>query len=125
MVASKYFTTHNTPMERKFFSAAFNGDQKTIEDCILTESMDINRISHTNGQSALHIAIAKKYIALIKFLVTHGANINHIDDNQFTPLYLAILSYDDDHSVLHQLVSALCMNELSNDRNDILIFIDV
>ena len=77
-----------------FYLAAMNGRLAIIKSITTTDLIriichDIIDIPTYRGRTALCTAAFHGHLEVIKLLFENGANINHQDDDQFTPLILA------------------------------------
>jgi uncharacterized protein len=68
--------------------AVYQGDKQKVES--LLKTYDINSTTKV-GLMPLHIAIKKRDIDLIKFLLDQGADIEAQDDKGFSPLYYSVV----------------------------------
>ncbi|MCK9336353.1 MAG: ankyrin repeat domain-containing protein [Arcobacteraceae bacterium] len=68
--------------------AIYQGDKSKVE--LLLKTYDIDSTTKV-GLTPLHIAIKKRDIDLIKYLLDQGADIEAQDDKGFSPLYYAVV----------------------------------
>ena len=66
---------------------------------VLEKGIDLNAVqAKSPRRSALHLCVFMKDEAFFKLLLKNGVNIEVVDDNGNTPLWLAVMSYKDDTS---------------------------
>jgi ankyrin repeat protein len=74
----------------KFLDAVRKKDGAKVEQALSEPgNAIINARDVSNGQTALHIVIARRDLTWTRFLIAKGANVNSRDGNGATPLQLA------------------------------------
>lgn len=68
---------------------AYDGNSEKVKEC-LASGVDINDQNQGTLDTPLLDAIYKQRIETVKLLLEHGANIYITNNQQSTPLYLAI-----------------------------------
>lgn len=65
-------------------------ERRTLElaSILIDLGLDVNAASR-RGDTALHDAVRKRFPSVIEFLVAQGADINHVNQRDQTPLVLA------------------------------------
>jgi ankyrin repeat protein len=102
----------------EMFSAANNGDLKTIEEA-LNNGVDVNSIN-LNGTTVLMIASLRGYTEIVKLLLENGADVNSFDNENDTALIRATFAGHAD--IVEMLLDAGAdMNKLSNDSGTALM----
>ncbi len=71
----------------ELLKAITKGDQGAVFG-LLNLDIDINFME--NGQSPLHLAVAKGYPDIVRMLVNHGANLEALNDEGKTPIDVAL-----------------------------------
>ena len=57
--------------------------------CLIEHGTDVNSISN-HGTTALHLTAARNEGKLMNVLINNGANVNAMNSDHHTPLYLAV-----------------------------------
>ena len=70
-------------------NAIWSGNANRVEK-ILEFGVNLNKVEDTIGQSALHIAIERKNLQIVKLLLQHNADPNLIDKLWKSPLHIAV-----------------------------------
>lgn len=71
------------------------------------------------GMSAIHWAVNKQNIKVIKVLVESNCDINHIDINQLTPLLYAAKKYNiNENIILYLIDNGADVDAVDNGKND-------
>ena len=68
------------------FYAAYNNDVRLMKTLLLHVGKQRVNTFDCGGRTALSIAASEGHIDAVKYLVVHGANINHKDSRGNTPL---------------------------------------
>ena len=76
----------------KIFSAARDGDIRSIKVMIATKEFDINYQNPSDGRSILHVGAYYGHRTLCEFLLNAGANHALLDNLGFSALGLAVIS---------------------------------
>lgn len=72
-------------------------DSKQFLDMLLREGFDLNSLqSKSPESSALHLAVKLKKRDLVAQLVEYNVNINAVDEEGNTPLWIAVMWYRND-----------------------------
>lgn len=64
-----------------------------LAELLLRRGADIN-IKNRHGRTVLHLASRYARDEVVKWLLTHGANVNAVDDDGLTPFFDALKSYE-------------------------------
>lgn len=75
-------------MMNVLFKACINGDLKQIKK-LMAAGEDVNASDLLHGWTALHWATMHEHLAIVKYLIKVGAEVNKMDNSSRTPLYLA------------------------------------
>lgn len=75
------------------------------QKCTLSKKCDINFQEKESGFSALHFAVQKNNLPIVKNLIKHGAIIDCVDRNGNTPLWRGIFDNVDENLILFLLKS--------------------
>lgn len=76
-----------------------------ILNVCLSHGVNINH-RNTEGLTALHFAVAHKQIKAVDALIRNGADVDAVDRDGFTPLFLAVSTYRGEANLLG-IISAL------------------
>ena len=77
-----------TPSQfESFIKAIFSKDQLKQEMALKIFDVDV---TNEHGESALIITCRSRIESIVRFLVEHGANVNHRAHDGTTPLYVSI-----------------------------------
>ncbi len=68
--------------------ASESGDLKSVESLLKEETIDLNAITHEDGNTALHFAVKIKNHEIVKLLLNAGAEVNKI--NTEIPRYIVL-----------------------------------
>lgn len=68
--------------------AVYEGSIQTVKQALESEDIDSTT---TAGLSSLHMAVKKRDLSMVQFLVDQGANIDAQDNKGFSVLYYAVL----------------------------------
>lgn len=68
--------------------AVYEGNIQAVQEALNTEDIDSTT---TAGLSSLHMAVKKRDLEMLKFLIAKGANIDAQDNKGFSVLYYAVL----------------------------------
>lgn len=74
-------------------AASLEGDNKELINLLIDHDADINAKTVMCGHNTLHVATKCNNIEIIKVLLERGVNIESTDNNQFTPLLIAITNF--------------------------------
>lgn len=86
-----------------FITSVMYGDMKRVDAMLAKGTTDVNGADFF-GETALHWAAYRGHIAIINFLLKHGANVNIRDNLSYrTPLHL--VSYDGHVEAMKVLIS--------------------
>lgn len=88
--------------------ACRSGDYETactlLETAAGTQKNILNQKDDTSGNTALHMSCANGHVALVQLLLTHGVQVNSVNESASTPLHYACLTGQQD------VVSVLLQN---------------
>lgn len=73
--------------DRVFKQKYYNTD---LTELLYNRGADIDHADPNTGQTLLFYAISNRNIKIAEFLLLHGANVNHHDNSDITPLYHAM-----------------------------------
>ena len=104
---------HNwTPLQTAF---AFNNTEFVIE--LLKHGANPNhKMNKTFENTMLHIACSQGNISMVKILLEHGANVNAVDIEKFTPLHNTIRHEGEDRN---EIIKELLLNGADVNLKDI------
>ena len=89
----------------ELFYKIADGDEKNAL-ILLNETKDIN-YKDANGYSYLHIAVQSHMIAVVKYLLEKGADVDSNDKFGKTPLMIALMHYLRDKPTIQQIINLL------------------
>ena len=91
-----------------FFDCLRNGELEQVKEYISSKTF-LPNVTLESGISCLHLAVESGNVKLVEYLVETGVNINHQDEDGWTPLHLASLLEDID------VIESLLKNGAQND----------
>jgi ankyrin repeat protein len=72
-----------------FINGIFFSAKKKFFLILFLRSFSSETRQNPTGHTLLHLAVISKASALVSFLIEHGAELNAVDWNGFTPLHFA------------------------------------
>jgi ankyrin repeat protein len=91
-------------IKTNLWMASCNGDETTVLK-LIKDNVDINYLNE-NGDSSIHIALYKRQINIVKYLITAGANLNILNNKNMSPLDIAFKNNYTYMNFVHMLVNA-------------------
>lgn len=125
------FKFSNTPIEQKTLhnlliqNARYAGRGQTmkrernegvIRCCVEKLGANVNAKSSSGGWTALHFAAINEDLALVKYLIALGADVNVAKEDGFTPLHLAV--FNGYYELSEFLLSMNARTDLENDTGN-------
>lgn len=103
------------------FFASEKGNCTLLKLLLLYTSMDLLNKQNNNGRTALWIACYKKHLNIVIELISHGADINIVDNENQSPLIIAcqnndidivesLLDFDVDKKIYYDCILTCCQN---------------
>lgn len=82
---------HNATACKFVVALAKTNDVEQMKSLLKCPNIDVNEIDERFFfRTALHFAAERKYLAIVKLLLDHGAQVNIADQHGCTPLHLAV-----------------------------------
>lgn len=78
----------DTLIYRKFFNASVSGDVQAIQDALASGEINVNACPEWDdweGETALHRAAEGGHLELVRFLISHGADVNRRNHSPVGP----------------------------------------
>jgi len=92
---------------KSFINAVFSGNKRKQEKALEIFDVDVTDVDVANGrgESALIIACRSRIESIVRFLVEHGANVNHRAHDGTTPLYVSITTLPHNIKIIEYLLN--------------------
>lgn len=87
-----------------------------ILDVCLSRGVKLNH-QNVEGLTALHIAVAHKQAIAFDALIRKGAEVDVVDKDGFTPLYLAVCNYRGEQNMLNIINTLVSIGADLNRKN--------
>ncbi|RWS23532.1 E3 ubiquitin-protein ligase MIB2-like protein [Leptotrombidium deliense] len=100
--------------------AALNGHDGVAETLIISGQANVDVINNRK-QSPLHLAVSQCHCSIIELLVSMGANCNALDEDNDTPLHIALFKWFEQVKVeeCHSLENSPAISDLLTQLSDI------
>lgn len=85
-------TSHSSKIDT-FFQAAALGQFEAVKE-LINDGLDINTICPYEGDTVLTYAASEGHVEMVKWLLDHGADPDHLNDAKESPLHYAVFNND-------------------------------
>ncbi|UJR36318.1 hypothetical protein I4U23_029046 [Adineta vaga] len=115
---SSYMVNQKELDKSKLHKASWEGNLEKVRNLARPGQIDLK---DQHSRTALHLAVARKHLEIIKYLIHEGARLDVMDEERRTPLVKAVLCSTQDPTVYHEI----CVRLLDGGADAFINAVDV